>query len=368
MFPWRCAGTICRPLATATLMILTPVALCAQNSTSAAGPKPPDAAAAQATGEPAIVHSAAAVQSDPATLAGTVLDATGAEVQGAHVLLANGSGVKVEDSRTGSDGEFEFPGLAAGVYQLKISGPGLGTVQRSIQLSAGDFHIVSKLRLPMLATTSVVRVYGDPEEISVQQMHIAEQQRVLGVFPNFYSSFDWNAPPMLARQKYELALRSLVDPVTFLSVGAIAGIEQYNNNFPGYGQGMQGYAKRYGAAYADDVSGRMLGNALLPAIFHQDPRYFYKGTGSLHARFFYALKAAVIARGDNGRSEPSYSHILGSFAAGAISNLYYPSSSRGASLMAINGAVDLASYASENVLREFVLKRFTTHASASQSP
>lgn len=368
MLPWRCAGTIRRRLVTATLMMLTPLALRAQTSSSATGPRLPDAAAAQQVSKTGAEPSTARAQADPATIAGTVLDATGAEVQGAHVTLATASGLKVEDRRTGGDGEFEFPGLAAGVYELKISGPGLGTVERSIQLRAGDFQIISKLRLPMLATTSVVRVYGDPEEISVQQMHIAEQQRVLGVFPNFYSSYDWNAPPMLARQKSELALRSLVDPVTFLSVGAIAGFEQYNNNFPGYGRGMQGYAKRYGAAYADDISGRMLGSALLPAIFHQDPRYFYKGTGSLHARFFYALGAAVIARGDSGRWEPSYSHILGSFASGALSNLYYPSSSRGASLMAINGALDLAGYASENVLREFVLKRFTTHGSARQSP
>ncbi|HEV2214636.1 MAG TPA: carboxypeptidase-like regulatory domain-containing protein, partial [Terracidiphilus sp.] len=295
-------------------MALATLALHAQNPPSASQSQPPEAAAAQEPGKPDPALSTPAAPADPATIAGTVLDATGAEVQDAHVLLATDNGVKVDDRRTGSDGEFEFPGLAAGAYQLKISGPGLGTVRRSIQLQSGDFHILSKLRLPMLATSSVVRVYGDPEEISIQQMHIAEQQRVLGVFPNFYASYDWNAPPMLAKQKYQLALRSLVDPVTFLSVGAIAGIEQYNNNFPGYGQGMKGYAKRYGAAYADDVSGRMLGNALLPAIFHQDPRYFYKGTGSLHARFFYALEAAVIARGDNGRSELSYSHILGSFA------------------------------------------------------
>ncbi len=355
-----CAGALCRRLAIAVLIMLAPMALCAQQISAANGTEAASTPSEPSNADPAT--PAADSMQDTATIAGTVLDATGAEVQGAHVVLSNAAGAKVDDRHTGSDGEFEFPDLVAGTYKLRVNGPGLGTVNRSIQLKSGDFRIVSKLRLPVLATAAFVHVYGSPEEISIQQMHIAEQQRVLGVFPNFYSSYDWNAPPMMAKQKFQLALRSLIDPVTFISVGSIAGIEQYNNNFSGYGQGMQGYAKRYGAAYADDVTGRLIGNALLPSLFHQDPRYFYKGKGSVHARFFYALESAVMTRSDSGHWEIDYSHIIGSFAAGAISNLYYPSGNRGASLVAINGAVDIASYAGENVLREFVLKRFTTRS------
>ena len=58
-----------------------------------------------------------------------------------------------------------------------------------------------------------------------------------------------------------------------------AAAEQWQNTFPGYGQGAQGYAKRYGAAYADEAISRMIGSAMLPSLLHQDPRYFYRGSG-----------------------------------------------------------------------------------------
>ena len=185
---------------------------------------------------------------------------------------------------------------------------------------------------------------------------------MLGVFPNFYTTFDANAPPMGTKQKYKLALRSMIDPVTFAGAGGLAGFEQFYDIFPGYGGGIQGYAKRYGAAYANDFSARMLSSAVFASLFRQDPRYFYKGTGSIRFRTMYALSAAVIAKDDNGRWRPNYSHVLGTFVAGAISNLYYPSGSRGLSLTLTNGLVETAGRAGTNLLREFVLKGITNHA------
>jgi hypothetical protein len=111
------------------------------------------------------------------------------------------------------------------------------------------------------------------------------------------------------------------------------------------------------------VVGNMLGGAILPMVFHQDPRYFYKGTGSVWSRAGYALSTAVIARGDNGRWQPNYSGILGNFGAGAISNLYYPASSRqGASLTIGNGLLGIAADGVSNVLQEFVLRKLTKKA------
>jgi hypothetical protein len=124
---------------------------------------------------------------------------------------------------------------------------------------------------------------------------------------------------------------------------------------------MEGYAKRYGAAYANDFSGRMLSSAIFASLFRQDPRYFYKGTGSVTSRTLYALSTAVIARGDNGKWRPNYADVLGTFAAGAVSNLYYPASSRGLSLTLLNGLVEIAGHAGTSVMREFVLKGITTH-------
>ena len=149
--------------------------------------------------------------------------------------------------------------------------------------------------------------------------------------------------------------------------GAVAGIEQADNAFSGYGQGAQGYAKRYGAAYADLVSGTFLGSAIFPSLLKQDPRYFYKGTGSRKSRFFYAVANAVICKGDNGHWQPNYSFILGDLAAGGISNLYYPAQNRnGVSLTFENMGIAVGGGAVGNVVQEFFLKRFTSHAPATE--
>ena len=295
-----------------------------------------------------------------AAISGTVLDPNGSEIQNASVILSNLSGSVHREVQTGSNGEFTFSGLPPGKFKLKASGKGWATyISPQIQLHGGDFKFVSGVVLPPATTTSVT-VTANPVTLSEQQVQIAVKQRVLGVFPNFYSSYNWNAPPMLAKQKFQLALRSATDPVEIAGVGVIAGVEQYENIFPSFGSGVGGYAKRFGAAYAGSISSKMIANALLPSVFHQDPRYFYKGNGSVRSRAFYAMAAAFIARGDNGHWEPNYSHIIGSFASGALSNVYYPSSDRGLTLTLANGGVNLGDSVGTNLLREFVLKRFTS--------
>jgi hypothetical protein len=154
-------------------------------------------------------------------------------------------------------------------------------------------------------------------------------------------------------------------------VAGAAGIEQWQGHFAGYGQGTEGYAKRFGAGFADTVTGTYIGGAILPVVFKQDPRYFYKGTGTIPARFFYAIANAVICKGDNGRWQVNYSNILGSLAAGGISNLYYPSQDRnGFGLTFENGAIAIASTAVQNIFQEFVIRRLTPSArkTAAQNP
>ena len=146
-------------------------------------------------------------------------------------------------------------------------------------------------------------------------------------------------------------------------------MEQAQNHFSGYGQGAQGYAKRFGASYADTVSGTFIGGAILPSLLKQDPRYFYKGTGGTRSRALYALANAVICKGDDGHWEANYSSIAGSFAAGGISNLYYPSSDRnGAELTLENALIGIGENAAANLLQEFVIRKLTPNARNRQPP
>jgi hypothetical protein len=203
-----------------------------------------------------------------------------------------------------------------------------------------------------------VNVVFTIHDLAEEQMKAEEKQRVLGVFPNFYTSYIWHAAPLTAKQKFRLALRTSVDPTAFVITGVTAGIEQWQNYFSGYGQGSQGYAKRYGAAYADGFISTMIGAAILPSAFHQDPRYFYKGTGSIGSRALYAISTVVICRGDNGRWQPNYSNVLGNLASAGISNIYYPSTNRnGAQVTIDNALIGTAEGAISALIQEFVLRK-----------
>jgi hypothetical protein len=294
------------------------------------------------------------------TVVGTVLDKNGDVLQGARITLSSPTGAS-RDIQSGSDGQFSFSGLPADSYTVTVSAPGMSTyTSPAIALRAGEFRIVPAITLSLSSVASSVTV-RDKQQASEEQVQIAVQQRIAGVIPNFYSSYDWNAPPMQAKQKFQLSFRSIIDPVSLLSVAGVAGAEQYKNVFPAYGSGFEGYGKRYGAALANHVSGTLLGRAVYPSIFHQDPRYFYKGTGSIRSRALYAISAAVIARGDDGQWKPNYSRVLGNFTAAAVSNLYYPSADRGGSLVLFNGLAGVGADAVANLIREFLLKGITSH-------
>jgi hypothetical protein len=301
-------------------------------------------------------------QSGTGSISGTVVNANGDVLQGARVRLMGLSQSDLQDVVSDSDGQFAFTGLAPGSYKVTVTGPGMSTfTSTQIPLHANEARIMPPMSLSVFGGTTNVTVTGDKEELAEEQVHIAVQQRIGGVIPNFYSTYDWNAPPMQSKQKFQLSIRSIIDPVSFLIVAGVAGAEQYQNVFPAYGSGIEGYGKRYGAALANHASSTLLGRAVYPSIFRQDPRYFYKGKGSFSSRALYAVSAAVMARGDDGRWMPNYSNILGNFSAGAISTLYYPEADRGASLVLFNGLADTGADAVTNLIREFLLKGITKH-------
>ena len=169
-------------------------------------------------------------------------------------------------------------------------------------------------------------------ERAEQELKQQEHQRFLGVVPNFNTTNLPNAAPLTPSQKFRLAFRSAVDPFQFLAAGVDAGISQAEDDFSGYGQGAQGYGKRFGAAYADGFSGTIWGSAVFPVLLHEDPRYFRKGTGGFNKRFWYAVSTTVWAKRDNGTWGPNYANVLGNIAAGGLSNIYYPSTDRGIGL------------------------------------
>jgi hypothetical protein len=214
--------------------------------------------------------------------------------------------------------------------------------------------------LNVASAATEIKVSFTRTELAEAELKDEEKQRVLGFVPNFYVTYNPAALSLTPKQKFELAWKATGDPINFGITGAIAGIEQANNTFSGYGQGSQGYGKRYGASYADFLASTFIGGAILPSLLKQDPRYFYKGTGSRHSRVLYAIANAVICKGDNGHWQADYSAILGSLAAGGISNLYYPAANRyDATLTFENAAIGIGATAISNLLQEFVVRKLT---------
>jgi hypothetical protein len=338
------------------LALLPPVRTCAQtpqDSSATLG-----ATAPQATQQPEAPA--------PGTITGTVVDPKGAALVGAKVSLTREGQSLAADVLTGDDGQFLFANVTPGTFQVTVSGEGFAMQTASGVLGAKESFLVPQIALAVATAVTEVRVELSPFEVAQEQIKEQEKQRVLGVIPNFYVSYVPNAAPLSPKQKFHLAWKSTVDPVSFGVTGVVAGIQQWQDDFSGYGQGAQGYAKRYGASYADFAISTFIGSAILPSILKQDPRYFYKGTGSKKSRVLYAIANSVICKGDNGRWQPNYSAVMGSFAAGGISNLYYPASDRGGSLIVENAIIGIAASAGVNLLQEFVMKKLTSNVPSNE--
>ncbi len=304
----------------------------------------------------------AADQKQTGSIRGTIVDTSGTAVAGARIKLAREGQGETQEALSGEDGQFSFSNIAPGPFQLAITSEGFAAAASAGNVRAGENFAVPQVVLVVATKITEVRVELTPIEIAQEQLKDQEQQRVLGLIPNFYVTYIPDAAPLSTRQKYQLAWKTTIDPVSFGLTGAVAGIEQAQNRFSGYGQGADGYAKRYGATYADFAISTFIGGAILPSLFKQDPRYFYKGTGSTKSRVMYALANAVICKGDNGHWQANYSQILGDLAAGGISNLYYPASDRnGAALTFENTLISIGASAASNLLQEFVLKKLSTH-------
>lgn len=310
--------------------------------------------------EPAPRGGAQTQQQTYGTVRGRVVDQTGKGVAGAHVKLTRDE-ESIQEVECDEDGRFIFVRVSPGSLQLTIAAEGFATQTLSNTLRSGENCVFPQITLSLATQITEIHVSPSVEEIAQEQFKDLEKQRVLGFVPNFYVSYLDEASPLSSREKFQLALKAAADPVTVVLVGINAGVDQAADRFSGYGQGAQGYAKRYGASYANFASGLFIGGAVLPSLLKQDPRYYYKGTGTSRSRFLYAVSRTFICKGDNQSWQPNYSVVLGYLAAGGISNLYIPErDGHGAALTFQNAAIGIGSTAVINVLQEFVLHRLTS--------
>ncbi len=302
------------------------------------------------------------------SVSGTVVDQAGAVVVGANVRLTIKDQAQKQDVLSGDNGQFSFSNLAPSPFQLTVSAPGFETKLVSGIVNPGQAFIVPPIVLTVAATTTDVNVGLSEAEIAQVEVKEQEKQRVLGIFPNFYTTYVPDPAPLAPKQKFSLAWRSVTDPISVVGVGFLAGIYQAGDELGGYGQGAAGYGRRFGALYGDVFFGTFIDSAILPSLLKQDPRYFYKGTGTKKERFLYAIRNAVICKGDNKKWQVNYSTIIGSFATAGLSYTYYPASDRSGTLLVETALIRIAEGSVAGIFQEFVIPHLTPRLKSHPAP
>jgi Carboxypeptidase regulatory-like domain len=291
---------------------------------------------------------------------GTVVDVNGDPVPNARVELRNSAGDDPRRLVTQENGFFEFLDVTpGGPYEISVTAQDFADwTSPAIKLEPGQFKIVTGIQLQIETQRTTVDVHYDPVEVATDQLKIEETQRVFGIIPNFYVTYEKDAAPLTPKMKFQLALKVSYDPVTIAGVLGMASIRQATDS-PNYGQGWGPFGERLGAVAADGFADIMIGGAILPTLLHQDPRYFYQGTGTTGSRVRHALFSPFVTRNDNGTWGPNYSSVGGDIASAALSNLWYPKSNRGVGLVFGNFALGTAERMGASLAQEFIVARFT---------
>ena len=324
-------------------------------------PAPQQPAAPPGTSSAASQQDAPAVTAQLGSINGTVTDAQDEVIPGAAVALEGPDPGSARNTTANDNGFFEFTNVRPGTgYRITIKAKGLvDWISPAIELSPGQIEILPGIKMQLEGEQASVTVYASAAELATEQVKIAEQQRVLGVIPNFYVAYDPNAPPLTAKLKFQLALRVSYDPITIAGVFFMAGVNQ-GVEIPDYRLGAEGYGERVGAVAADGFTDIFFGGGVLPALFHQDPRYFYQGTGTNRSRLLHALSAPFVCRGDNRRTEPNFSTIGGDMISAGFSTIYYPRNDRTWTFFGENVMISTIERTASTVTQEFVLRHFTT--------
>ena len=314
---------------------------------------------------PWAAHAQQASAPEPQTgsIVGTVTDVQNNVVAGATVVL-QGPGVGNERTVTANDnGFFSFGDVKPGIpYLVKASAKGFAVwISPTITITPGQYMEMKDITLQLAVAVTTVTASVNQVELATEQVQVAEKQRVLGFIPNFYVVYDKDPAPLTTKLKFKLALKTSTDPVTVLGAAFLASIDQAADT-PDYGQGWKAYGQRFGANYANGLTDIFIGGAILPSLLHQDPRYYYKGTGTTKSRVLYALANPFRTKGDNGKWQPNYSGLGGYLASGAIANAYYPESNRGPGLVFSTFGIDIAADMANGLIQEFLLKKLTPSA------
>ena len=306
-------------------------------------------------------QSAAALATQTCTITGTITDAQDEIVPGATVVLEGALPADRRQTVANDGGWFKFKGLKPGIaYHVTVEAKGFASWKSpALVLSPGQYEIVPDIKLEIEGEQTLVKVYASPTELATEQVKIEEQQRIFGIVPNFYVVYDSaNAVPLPAKMKFKLAWKVSIDPITVVGIFFMAGINQ-GAEIPDYKLGSMGYGERVGAVAADGFSDVMIGGAILPSLLHQDPRYYYQGTGTNRSRVLHAISYPFVCKGDNGHLQPNYSTIGGDVASAALENLYYPRSDRTGSMVVEEVSISTLERTASSLLQEFVLRSFT---------
>ena len=248
--------------------------------------------------------------------------------------------------------------------ELPIRSPSLlkdlQTGTRPLQSNPGKRKRLTDIKLRILAVQRAVTVSYSSKEVAAQQLKAEEQQRIFRFIPNTYVTYEPHPEPLTTGMKFHMAYKSLTNPVFFARTAAWAGVQQAADTPGQWPQGAKGYGKRLGAGFADATTEGLIGNAILPSLLHQDPRYFYQGSGTKKSRALHAILAAFICKGDNGETQPNYSTWGGSLISSSIALAYYPSSDRNAQHVFKNFGIGMGLHVAGGLAQEFILDKFTS--------
>jgi hypothetical protein len=303
----------------------------------------------------------------PATIVGTVLDPNDGVVPGATVVLKGPAANDEKRVTAQGNGFFKLEHVQPGVpYRITVAAQGFANwTSDDLTPLPGQFLTLNNVRL-RIPTVQVTTTVMPQEEIAAQQVKEEESQRIIGFIPNFYVVYDRDAVPLTSKLKFQLAFRSLVDPVT--SAGFVLNSAMYQaGGYPSYVQGAKGFGQRLGATFAGGYTNVLVGDAVLPSLLHQDPRYFYQGTGSTKSRLLHAIASPFVTKGDNGHREFNFSNIGGDLASGAIANAYYPDRDRGAGLVAKSTLIGAGGRMANALVQEFLLHKLTSRRTKNKS-